>query len=250
MSSTRAIVAFGSGPGIGNHVSAEFVSKGFSHVILLARNEQRLKNEDAAFVSKASSNVRVDTLRLDLSDLSSIPGILKKIDELTKGEELEVVFFNAARIKPSGVLEVAVEEIEEDFKVGAPYTLGLSHDTTAKITQTTNLSLYIIAQWAIPRLQQLKKSNPSSKPSLLVTNSFLPQTPVPQLLSLSLVKASQRNMVHSFNLAYAESGVHAGLITVGGVVAPENKNLNPKNIAEKTYAFYEAADGLEVDISE
>ncbi|KAJ4353727.1 uncharacterized protein N0V89_005457 [Didymosphaeria variabile] len=231
MSPTRAIVAFGSGPGIGNHISAEFVSKGFSHVILLARNEQRLKNEDAAFVQKAGSNVKVDTLRLDLSDLSSISGVLKKIDELTKGEDLEVVFFNAARIKPSGVLEVAVEEINEDFR-------------------TTNLALYTVAQWAIPRLQQLKKSNPSSKPSLLVTNSFLPKTPVPQLLSLSLVKASQRNMVHSFNLTYAESGVHAGLISVGGVVAPENKNLNPKNIAKKAYAFYESADGLEVEISE
>lgn len=117
MPPTRTIVVFGSGPGIGNHVASEFVSHGFNHVILLARNEQRLKDEDAAFVSKASSNVKVDTLALDLSDRSSISEILKKIDQLTQGEELEVVFFNAARIKPSGVLDVAVEEIEEDFKV-------------------------------------------------------------------------------------------------------------------------------------
>lgn len=57
-------------------------------------------------------------------------------------------------------------------------------------------------------------------------------------------------MVHSFNLAFEESGVHAGLINVGGVVAPENKNLNPKNIAEKAFAFYEGGKGLDVDISE
>jgi hypothetical protein len=57
-------------------------------------------------------------------------------------------------------------------------------------------------------------------------------------------------MVHSFHLAFSESGVHAGLINVGGVVAPENKNLNPKNIAEKTFAFYEGGEGLEVEISE
>lgn len=57
-------------------------------------------------------------------------------------------------------------------------------------------------------------------------------------------------MVHSFNLEYEKSGVHAGLISVGGVVALENKNLNPKNIAEKAYGFYEAAEGLEVEISE
>ena len=117
MSPARAIIAFGSGPGIGNHTVSEFVSHGFTHVILLARNEDRLKNEDAPFVAKASSSVKVDTLRLDLSDIASIPPVLKKIDDLTEGEELEVVFFNAARIKPSDVLEVPVEEIHEDFKV-------------------------------------------------------------------------------------------------------------------------------------
>lgn len=123
MSPTRAIVAFGSGPGIGNHTVSEFVSHGFDHVILLARNEQRLHHEDAAFVSKANSNIKVDTLRLDLANQSSISPVLKKIDELTQGEDLEVVFFNAARIKPSGVLDVSVEEIDEDFKVPTcPYT--------------------------------------------------------------------------------------------------------------------------------
>lgn len=114
MSSSRTILVFGSGPGIGNHVAAEFASNGFNHVILLARNESRL-SEDAAFVAKASPNVKVDTLCLDLSDLSSIPAVLKKIESLTT--EVGVVFFNAARIKYTDILAVPVEEIEEDFKV-------------------------------------------------------------------------------------------------------------------------------------
>ena len=117
MSPTRTIIVFGSGPGIGNHISSIFASKGFNHVILLARNTQRLQNDDAPFVANAAPNVKVDTVALDLSDLSAIPAALKQIDELTQGEELEVVLFNAARIKPSGVLDVSVEEIEEDFKV-------------------------------------------------------------------------------------------------------------------------------------
>ncbi|KAK7184330.1 short-chain dehydrogenase reductase sdr [Paraphaeosphaeria sporulosa] len=237
MAPTRTIVTFGAGPGIGNHISAEFALHGFNHVILLSRNEQRLSAEDAPFVSKVGPNVKVDTLRLDLSDTPSIPSVLNKIDDLTQGEDLEVVFFNAARIKPSGVLDVSVEEIEEDFKVRIlPFLLSFIYMESA--------------QWAIPRLQQLKRSNSSSKPSLLVTNSFLPRAPIPQLLSLGLAKASQRNMVHSFNLAFGESGVHAGLINVGGVVAPENKNLNPKNIAEKAFEFFEAGEGLDVDIHE
>lgn len=117
MSPTRTILAFGSGPGIGNHVVSQFASHDFNHAILLARNEDRLKNEDAAFVSNANPSVKVDTLRLDLSDLNSIPAVLEEIDRLTEGEDLEVVFFNAARIKGSAVLEVDVGEIEEDLRV-------------------------------------------------------------------------------------------------------------------------------------
>lgn len=117
MAPTRTIIAFGSGPGIGNHTVSEFVSHGFSHAVLLSRNLSRLQNEDTPFVSKANPSIKVDTLPLDLSDLPSIPAVLKQLDELTKGEEVEVVFFNAARIKPSGVLDVSVAEIEEDFKV-------------------------------------------------------------------------------------------------------------------------------------
>jgi len=184
-------------------------------------------------VSKASSSIKVDTLRLDLADLASIPNILKQLDNLTKNEDVEVVFFNAARIKPNDVLGVSVDEIHEDFK-------------------TTNLALYIIAQHYLPKLQKLAKSNSSRKPALLVTNSHLPWDPVPQLLSLSLVKASQRNMVQSFNRAFSESGVHAGLISVEGVVAPENKVLNPKTIAERTVEFWEKGlqGGLDVNIRE
>jgi hypothetical protein len=124
--------------------------------------------------------------------------------------------------------------------------------TGADVLQTSNLALYVIAQHYIPKLQALAKSNSSLKPALLVTNSHLPWDPLPQLLSLSLVKASQRNMVQSFNRAFSESGVHIGLITVEGEVKPENKVRNPKTIAEMTVEFWEKGvdGGLEVNVRE
>lgn len=94
-----------------------FAKKGIEHVILLARNTERLQSSDAPFVSKASNSVKVDTVRIDLADLDSIPSVLAQVDSLTQGEDVEVVFFNAARIKPSEVLGVSVDEIHEDFKV-------------------------------------------------------------------------------------------------------------------------------------
>jgi short-subunit dehydrogenase len=99
------------------NTAAKFASKCIDHIILLARNTQRLENEDAPFVSSASPSLKVDTLRLDLANLSSLPSVLEQLDSLTQGEDVEVIFFNAARIKPGDVLGVSVEEIDEDFKV-------------------------------------------------------------------------------------------------------------------------------------
>ncbi|RII10045.1 hypothetical protein CUC08_Gglean006035 [Alternaria sp. MG1] len=228
---TRTLILFGAGPGIGDNVALQFASKGIEHIILLARNTERLQNEDAPFVARSTFPVKVDTLRVDLADTKSIPSVLKQLDSMTSGEDIEVVFFNAARIKPSEVLGVSVEEIDEDFK-------------------TSNLALYVIAQHYIPKLQSLAKSNSTSKPALFVTNSHLPWDPIPQLISLSLTKASQKNMVESFSRAFSDSGVHIGLIHVEGSVAPENKVLNPKTIAERTIEFWEGGKGLAVHVKE
>lgn len=68
------------------------------------------------------------------------------------------------------------------------------------------------------------------------------------LFSLSLVKASQRNMVQSFNRTFSETGVHCGLISVEGVVGEDGKGISPKTVASKTVAFWESGEGLEVNI--
>jgi short-subunit dehydrogenase len=132
---TRTLILFGAGPGIGNHVAFEFAVKGIEHIILLSRKIQRLQNEDARFVTKSNST-KVDTLRVDLADTKSIPDVLKQLDSMTEGEDVEVVFFNAARIKPSEVLGVSIEEIDEDFKV-----------TTLSLIPTTSYTLIEIKDY-------------------------------------------------------------------------------------------------------
>jgi hypothetical protein len=57
-------------------------------------------------------------------------------------------------------------------------------------------------------------------------------------------------MVQSFSRAFQDSGVHAGLIRVEGIVTPESKVLNPLNIAKETFKFYEAGEGLDLKLKE
>ena len=118
MAPPRTLIVFGAGPGIGDHIAAQFaLATPISHIILLARNTSRLSTSDAPFVTSHNASIKVSTLAIDLSDLSSIPGVLKQLDSMTTGEDVEVILFNAARIRAASPLDFSVEEIEEDLKV-------------------------------------------------------------------------------------------------------------------------------------
>ncbi|KAJ4989397.1 short-chain dehydrogenase reductase sdr [Stagonosporopsis vannaccii] len=230
---TRTLLLFGAGPGIGTNVAATLASSGdLTHVVLLGRNRERLSREDAAFVRETAPHAKVDVLRADLSDLDSVPGVLKQLDELTKGEDVEVVYYNAARIQPTDpVLDVSVQEIEEDLRVSI-------------------LSLHLVSQHYLPQLAALAKRSPALKPALLVTNSHLPWDPVPQLLSLSLTKGAQRTQVIALNRAFTANGVHVGLVSVQGVVEPGKKVLSPVNIAREVEKFWQRGDGVDINLEE
>lgn len=104
------------------------------------------------------------------------------------------------------------------------------------------MALHNVAKWAMPlltaRAEGQEKAKASSKPSLLVTSSHLTSTPEPDVFVLSLAKAAQRNLVESLAQVFRPRGVHVGLVVVTGPVAPENRVLSPKNIADETWALY------------
>lgn len=69
-------------------------------------------------------------------------------------------------------------------------------------------------------------------------------------VSLSLVKAAQANLAQSFALKYKDQGIHTALVIVGGAVAHENNNLNPKNIAAQTWALFDQPRELQTFTTE
>jgi hypothetical protein len=98
--------------------------------------------------------------------------------------------------------------------------------------------VYVLAQWAVPLL----KSGGHSSPSFFVTNSHLPETPLPFLVSLSMSKAGQQNLLLNLHEAFGQD-IHFGLVKACGIVAPENPQLNPPNIANRAVALYEQKKG-------
>jgi len=227
----KTLVILGSGPGIGIAVAKVFSVRGFTHVALVSRNKERLaQDEDNVLdvIQERGYSCRVKTWVCDIADLKQLNGTLKEIESFGS---LECVLFNPARVAGKPPLEESNEAIEADFRL-------------------TNIGLHETAKWAIPLLKQAPED---SLPSLFVTSTTqLYKEPVPQLASLSMVKSAQRSLVLSLNALHGKE-VHIGLVSVGGVVSPDAKNLNPENIAEQAYKLYKQPRGSwerEVEIHE
>ncbi|KAG6034079.1 hypothetical protein E4U41_006692 [Claviceps citrina] len=211
-----AFVVFGSGPGIGVHVASHFASQGFRQIALVARNKDQLATDSAA-VKQACAGVEVWTYAVDVGDAEALSNTLDNM--MHDLRPIEVVFFNAARVKTGTLLEVGNKELLYDIKI-------------------STMALHQLAQWAMPQLANLARLDSVAKPCLLVTSSHLPHAPDPKYYVLSITKAAQRNLTELLAKMYQPQGVHVGLVTVAGEVSPQNKVLNPANIARKAYELF------------
>ncbi|KXJ85551.1 hypothetical protein Micbo1qcDRAFT_221969 [Microdochium bolleyi] len=226
---TPALFVVGSGPGIGRAVAKLFSFRRYAKVALFARNTEQLKADQEAV--SFENEVQVRTYPVDVTDTAAL---LDALDQAEKdlASKPQCLFYNAARVQPSPLLEHDVKEIEYDFKINVS-------------------ALYIVAQRYIPHLLTLASQDPSGRPALIVTSSDLPKEPNPGVFALSLVKAAQRNLMQSLAMTYGGKGVHLGVINVGGPVSRDHEVWNPDNIADKTWDWCEAARGrasFEVDI--
>ncbi|KAL6918664.1 hypothetical protein FSST1_002690 [Fusarium sambucinum] len=219
--SNATLLCIGSGPGIGRSVTSLFATKHYKNVALIARRPEQLEIEKAAVQEAAGQSTNVQTYALDVTDTDALLSALNHIEEDLG--RIGCVFYNAARVQKSSFFDYDVKEIEYDFKISVS-------------------ALYTITQYSMPRLVELAKTPSQYKPALIVTSSLLPFEPMPDLFALSLVKAAQLNLVHSLAMVYKPQGVHVGVINVAGFVSEEEKERNPKNIADKTWEWF-TSDG-------
>lgn len=113
----KTLVVLGSGPGIGVGVAQTFAVRGFTHIALVSRNAERLKeDQDQVYtaIQERGYSCQVKTWVCDLSDLD----VLKKtLGEIEGFGGLECVLYNAARVAGKPPLEEDIKAIESDFKV-------------------------------------------------------------------------------------------------------------------------------------
>ena len=111
-----ALIVVGSGPGIGRNVAARFASGGFSKVILMSRNVERLE-QDRRFVLSAAPDATVHIVPVDLGETAELQHAFAAVDGVLASCGVECVLFNAARLGASPMLEWPAEGLEKDLKV-------------------------------------------------------------------------------------------------------------------------------------
>lgn len=122
----KTLVVLGSGPGIGVQIACTFSVRGFTHIALVSRNQERLEKDwdrvlDA--VQERGYSCQVKKWVCDLSDLDALNATLKEIERFGS---LECVLFNAARVAGRPPLDESLEEIERDFRVGLSAPLSVT----------------------------------------------------------------------------------------------------------------------------
>ncbi|CEL06534.1 hypothetical protein ASPCAL09707 [Aspergillus calidoustus] len=215
----RLLLLLGSGPGIGVSVASRFARSHFSAVALIARNAEQLSKDRAAVLAAAADAGRQVEVRTWQTDVSELELLEKTLREVEAFGSVECVYFNAARVAPSPLLEFPVEGIEADFRVSA-------------------LALYTTARWAMPLLLKNNSHPEDWAPAFLVTSSLLPASPFPDWFALSMTKAAQANLVKSLEQVFSPQGVHVGLVVVWGIVSTDSAGLNPGHIAEQAWKLY------------
>ena len=126
--SLNSFVLIGSGAGIGQSVAALFASKRYSKVALVARRQEQL-DIDRKAVEDTAPGVTVHTYVTDVADRQRFSETLNKIS--TDVGVPETVYFNAAIIRPTSILEENEDDMIYDFKVSPPvYMVQESHFLT------------------------------------------------------------------------------------------------------------------------
>ena len=191
---TRTAVVVGAGPGLGLALARRFAREGYA-VALLARSPERL---DLAGLPAASTHA------VDLADRKALVAALEAVRE--RHGDPEVLLFNASATVMGAPTQVDPDAVTDALAVGV----------VAGVVCAQGLAPAMIA---------------AAGGSLLFTGGGTALKPWAAGTAIGLQKAALRNYVLALHEELAPLGVHAGTVTVHGMIAPATPYA-PELIAE------------------
>ncbi|HET6709766.1 SDR family oxidoreductase [Amycolatopsis sp.] len=219
----KVLAVLGVGPGLGLSVAHRFGREGFT-TALVSRSDARHADYRASL-----SGVHALTYTADVTDEAQLRDVLVRIT--TEAGELDTVYFGPADATAAGGITPLTE-------AGAG-ALRASFDS-------------IVAPAARLVEAVLPGMLARGSGSLLFAGGLSGKYPMPMLGSLAPASAALRMYVLTLHAALRETGVHAGLLTIGGLIERGDIHrvftaqdhgfdvgtLDPDDIAGKAWELY------------
>ena len=194
----KAAIITGAGSGIGAATALKFANEGY-HVILVGRNEEKLKNVAVKIQSPT-------ILTSDLSDLSKIDSLVEKIKQVPN-VQIEVLINNAGIFQRASVQE-DTEKIWQDM------------------FQTNLFAPVKLTRLLIPIFQKNKKG------SIVNVSSTLGLNTAPNTSAYSASKAAMINWTNSLAIELGSQNIRANSICPGIVDTPIHQFENSEKRTE------------------
>ena len=210
----KTIVVVGAGKGLGNGVAEQFGSNDF-RVILMARNEEHLKEYAADFAAKG---IEVYTHAADVANFDAFADTFREVVK-TYGTP-DVLFYNVG-------VTVADEEV--------------------MVTTRTLVDRYAVDVAGAYNCIKLVDTEEfaAKNGAILVTGGGLALQPYAGYLPLSMDKAALRAMVQALAPVMKEKGIYLGTVQVTGTIG-SNDFYAPKTIAQEFWKLYTDRETSEI----
>ncbi|MDC1105370.1 SDR family NAD(P)-dependent oxidoreductase [Prolixibacteraceae bacterium] len=202
----KNILIIGCGPGLGLSLAKIFGANG-NHISLISRNINKL-NSYKEILQK--NNIPVIVHQADVEQFDTLKKALDKIRE--KVSHFDVVIYNAASLRLNDIMEDTPEQMLKDYKINTLHALE-----TVKY-------LY----------PELKANNGT----VLLTGGGFALHPNPRFGSLSMGKASLRNLSHQLYKKLRRDKIYVGTVTITDFISKESTKYSPDKIAEQFYNLY------------
>ena len=210
----KTIIVVGAGKGLGNEVAEKFGSQDFQ-VILMARNEEHLKEHAAEFTAKG---IEVHTQAADVANLDAFADAFREVVK-TYGTP-DVLFYNVGVTAPDAEVEITAQTLVERYAVDVAGAYNC-----IRLVDTEEFA--------------------EKNGAILVTGGGLALQPYSGYLPLSMDKAALRAMVQALSPVMKEKGIYLGTVQVTGTIG-SNDFYAPKTIAEEFWKLYTEQETFEI----
>jgi NAD(P)-dependent dehydrogenase (short-subunit alcohol dehydrogenase family) len=230
---SKSMVVFGAGPGLGRSAAWRFGREGF-RVALVARNRKRL---DDLVAELAAEGLEAAGYPADIADRAGLDGLVTKIEAVVG--DIDVLHVNA--------------------------TAAAAHIATPLRVDSDNLQaqLDVLLHTPVTLVQRLLPGMLARRDGgLLVSLGASAVNPMPVLANVGIAMAGLYNYVHTLHAELADTGVYAGVLTVGALVRnsdvermhdaqstrrpdrPAPEKVDPDLLADYLWEMYTARDRI------